>query len=620
MPAAALRTEPAMPDTRAADPRDVLRQTFGYDDFRPGQRPVVDALLSGISTLAVMPTGAGKSICFQVPALAMEGIAIVVSPLVALMQDQVAALRLAGVAADALHSAQDRETNVAVWRRAAAGETKILYMAPERLMTERMLVAVERLPVSLFAIDEAHCMSQWGPAFRPEYAQLGELAVRFPHAPIAALTATADEATRADIAGQLFTGREHRIFVAGFDRPNIHLAVQPKNGWTRQMTDFVDGRKGQSGIVYCLSRRKTEEAATALREAGHNATAYHAGLSPDERQERQDRFVTEPDLVMAATIAFGMGIDKPDVRFVFHTDLPGSTEAYYQEIGRAGRDGEPAEAMMIFGAGDIRLRRQFIANAESDEEHKLREEARLQSLIAYAEAQGCRRNAMLSYFGEEAGGPCGNCDNCLNPVELIDGQEDAEAIFGAILETGERYGQAHIVDVLRGAETEKVVKARHDRLQAFGSGERRSKPQWQGIIRQMIAAGFLEIDVSGYGGLHITSKGNDLSRGKERFSYRADTLTAGRTSPARREPKGAKASTSDLSEQDRALLDALKRERLDLAKERGVPAYVIFPDRTLIDMAMLRPGTLDEMAQVKGVGQTKLRTFGEAFLSVIRQA
>ncbi|MEL6505477.1 MAG: DNA helicase RecQ [Pseudomonadota bacterium] len=598
----------------------VLRDVFGYEAFRPGQEEVVDTLLSGQSVLAIMPTGAGKSLCFQVPALASDGIAIVVSPLVALMQDQVAALRLAGVAADAIHSNQDRDTNVAAWHRVMGGETRILYMAPERLMTDRMLGAIAKLPISLFAIDEAHCMSQWGPSFRPEYAELGRLSERFPTIPIAAMTATADAATRRDIEQQLFAihGRPYRTFQSGFDRPNIRLNVAPKGSWKNQLLDYVAKHRGKSGIVYCLSRRKTEEVAQILADAGFNATAYHAGLDRAEREARQRRFVTEDDLVMAATVAFGMGIDKPDVRFVFHTDMPASVEAYYQEIGRAGRDGDPADAMMIFGMGDIRLRRQFIDQEDTDDDHKRREVARLNALVTYAEAQTCRRQTLLAYFGDTID-PCGNCDNCISPVDLRDGQWEAEAVFDAIFETGQRFGQAHIIDVLRGAETEKIIKMRHDRLQCHGAGERYTKPQWQGIIRQMVAGGFLEIDVAGYSSLLITDKGNALTRGEGKFQYRADTLAPPRKSGRNTMGSTGKAQpVADLSERDGELLAALKSCRLALAKERSVPAYVIFPDKTLIDMAQRRPTNEEEFAQVRGVGRSKLDQFGEIFMDVVR--
>lgn len=597
------------------DKHTVLRDVFGYENFRPGQEEIIDTILSGTSVLAVMPTGAGKSLCFQVPALTMGGLAIVVSPLVALMQDQVAALRLAGVSADAIHSNQDRETNIAAWQRVAAGQTQILYMAPERLMTERMLAAIEKLPVSLIAIDEAHCMSQWGPSFRPEYAALGALTKRFANVPIAAMTATADKATRRDIEVQLFDG-PHKVFVSNFDRPNIRLDVLPKANWKDQLLDFVTARKGQSGIVYCLSRKKTEECASLLSQNGINATAYHAGLERNEREARQRRFVTEDGLVMAATIAFGMGIDKPDVRFVFHTDLPGSIESYYQEIGRAGRDGDPAEAMMVFGQGDIRLRRQFIDSEDSDEDHKTRELARLNALIAYAEAQTCRRQQLLAYFGDKSEA-CGNCDNCLNPVELRDGRDDAELVFGAIIDTGERYGQAHIVDVLRGTSNEKITKAGHDKTESFGAGARHARTEWQSIIRQMIAAGLLEVDTSGYYSLLITQKGNALTRGKGTFEYRADTLKP-IAKRQRRDVQGAAEPKTALSNTDRDLLAALKQKRMELAKAANVPAYVIFPDKTLIEIAEQRPKNIDAFAKIKGVGESKLEKFGEAFLDVVK--
>lgn len=604
--------KPAMDDLQHAKLR-VLRDIFGYQTFRDGQEEVVNCLLAGMSVLAVMPTGAGKSLCFQVPALALGGLSVVVSPLVALMEDQVAALKLAGVEAGAINSARDREENVATWRRAASGELSILYMAPERLMTERMLSALSRLPITLFAIDEAHCMSQWGPAFRPEYAELGKLSESFPDVPIAALTATADEATRKDIETQLFPG-PHKVFVAGFDRPNIKLSVSTKDSWKDQLLDFVLSRRGANGIVYCLSRKKTEEAAELLRANDINALAYHAGLSTQARAENQNRFFTEEGLVVCATIAFGMGIDKADVRYVFHTDLPGSVEAYYQEIGRAGRDAKPAEAQMLFGPSDIRLRRQFIDQEDSDNDRKWRENKRLDELINYADAMACRRQALLSYFGERSE-PCGNCDICLNPQELTDGTDDALMIFDAIFETNEIYGQAHIIDVLRGSNTEKIRKARHDDLECFGGGNGYSKALWQSLIRQLVSTGFLEVDIAGYGSLKITKKGNGLSQGKETFFYRKQE--AKESTKKAREKKKAIAAARDMSDRDLDLLSALKQRRLTIAKARGVPAYVIFPDKTLEDMAIVRPSSLDEMVQVKGVGQAKLKNFGEEFLAVI---
>ncbi|PCH46963.1 MAG: DNA helicase RecQ [Hyphomicrobiales bacterium] len=598
-----------------ADKFKVLKEVFGYDAFRPMQEDIIDTLLSGTSVLAVMPTGAGKSLCFQVPALTMDGLTIVVSPLVALMQDQVSSLKLAGVSADAIHSNQDRDANVEAWQRVASGETRILYLAPERLMTERMLNALSRLKIALIAIDEAHCMSQWGPAFRPEYATLGQLGKRFPNVPIAAMTATADEATRRDIEIQLFSG-PHKTFVSGFDRPNIQLNVLPKGGWKNQLLDYVEQRKGQCGIIYCLSRKKTEEAATLLQLNGINATAYHAGLEKSERSARQNRFVTEPDLVMAATIAFGMGIDKPDVRFVFHTDLPGSIEAYYQEIGRAGRDGDAADATMIFGAGDIRMRRQFIEQEDSDDDHKRRGISRLNALITFAEAQNCRRQTLLAYFGEETE-PCGNCDNCKNPVAAKDGSDEANLVISAILETGEIYGQAHVIDVLRGSESEKILKARHDQLPCHGDGAAILKPQWQAIVRQMIAGGFLFVDVAGYSSLKITDKGNAFTRGEGNFTYREQPLAPKRSSQSNSVSNRKMAPAMDLSERDQGLFGALKNKRLELAQERNVPAYVIFPDRTLQEIARRRPSSMEEFAEIKGVGKSKLQTLGEIFIDVV---
>ena len=417
--------------------RRVLKEVFGFDSFRPGQEAVIEALLAGRHVLTVMPTGSGKSLCFQVPALALGGLTVVVSPLVALMQDQVAALRLAGVAADAINSANTRADNVAAWRRAAGGGTRLLYMAPERLMTERMLEALGRLPVRLFAVDEAHCISQWGPSFRPEYEDLCRLRQLFPGVPIAALTATADAITREDIAERMFGG-EVESFVLGFDRPNIRLAVEMKRDWKRQCRGFVARHAGESGIVYCLSRRKTEETAALLADDGVRALPYHAGMEKEDREAHQNVFMTDPGVVIVATIAFGMGIDKADVRYVLHTDLPGSVEAYYQEIGRAGRDGAPAEAHMLYGLADIRMRRQFVEDEDAGPERRRREHKRLDALLGYCEAPACRRATLLEYFGERLD-PCGNCDVCLDPAERIDGTEDARKILSAVHRTGERF-------------------------------------------------------------------------------------------------------------------------------------------------------------------------------------
>ena len=569
----------------------------------------MDAVLDGRNVLSVMPTGSGKSLCFQVPALALGGLTLVVSPLVALMQDQVAALRLAGICADTINSSRDREENIAAWRRAASGQTRLLYLAPERLMTDSMLAALGKLPVRLIAIDEAHCISQWGPAFRPDYEALSRLREKFHGVPIMALTATADESTRADIMARLFGGEAQQI-VLGFDRPNITLTVAAKQDWKQQLLSFVKARPGQSGIIYCLSRKRTEEAAAHLAAHGITALAYHAGMSKETREANQNAFMTEPYTVMAATIAFGMGIDKSDVRYVFHADLPASLESYYQEIGRAGRDGQPAEAHMLFGLGDIRMRRMFIDQEETEESRKRREHQRLAALIGYCEASSCRRRTLLGYFGESAE-PCGNCDVCLSPVSLVDRTPEARKILDIVRQTGQRYGAQHIVDVLRGAQTEKILGSGHDRLDGFGSGSALKKEEWRSLIRQLVASEFLHHDLAGYGGLSLLDHGHALLRGERQFRYRADTAR----SVARKDR--AAAPSGELTPSQTALLAALKKLRLGIASERQLPAYLIFSDKTLLEMAQRTPRSLPEFAMISGVGASKLRDFGQVFVGAI---
>jgi len=600
-----------------AGARRILQETFGFSEFRPGQEAVINALLTGRNALAVMPTGSGKSLCFQIPALLLDELTIVVSPLVALMQDQVAALKLAGVAADGIHSGNERGENIEAWKLVAAGGTRLLYMSPERLMTERMLAALKRLPVKLFAIDEAHCISQWGPAFRPEYADLSRLRELFPDVPIAALTATADETTRGDIAKRLFGGHVEQ-FVLGFDRPNIRLTVTMKREWKRQLADFVSRFENDSGIVYCLSRRKTEDCAAMLAGKGIRALPYHAGMSSEEREANQNVFMTEPGVVIVATIAFGMGIDKADVRYVFHADLPASVEAYYQEIGRAGRDGAPAEAHMLYGLEDIRMRRQFIENEEAGDERRRREHKRLDALLGYCEAPACRRVALLEYFGERIE-PCGNCDACLTPAERVDGTEEACVILQASQQSGELFGAAHLIDILRGAQTEKITRFRHERLACFGAGAQRSVNEWRSLIRQMVAAGFLQIDIAGYGGIKINAKGRALIRGEGKFLYRKDTVVPRSSKSERRQARKQEQllAGQTLTEQQTALLARLKALRLELAKEREVPAYVVFADRTLIEIARRQPRTEAEFATISGVGAVKLERFAKYFLAEI---
>jgi ATP-dependent DNA helicase RecQ len=589
----------------------VLREVFGFDDFRPGQEDIVDHLIGGRHVLAVMPTGSGKSLCYQVPALVKQGLTIVVSPLVALMQDQVAALKLAGVAAETINSAVSREDNVNIWKRVASGLVRILYLAPERLMTERMIAALQRLDVNLIAVDEAHCISQWGASFRPEYEALHGLRNAFPDAPIGAFTATADEAARRDIVAKLFGGRAE-VFVSGFDRPNIKLTVQNKDNAKQQLLQFLEDHTGESGIVYALSRKSTEEIAEFLVGKKHRAVAYHAGLMPTQRSDAQDLFMTEKGVIVCATIAFGMGIDKPDVRFVFHADLPSSLDAYYQEIGRAGRDGAVAEAHMVFGLGDIRLRRQFIEQGDASEEHKRRESRRLDALVAYCEVPSCRRISLLGYFGEDSEA-CGNCDVCLSPGKTIDGTVEAKQVFETIRATGERFGAAHIVDVLMAKPNDKAVALNHTELHVFGVGKDRPRTEWQSIIRQLVGAGFLIHDVGGFGGLSLALKGRALLGGTGEFRYR-------KVEP-RVTKKSARAEViATLTESDpraAALLMRLKMLRMTIAKKARVPAYIIFSDRTLVDMASKVPLTKWDFGEVHGIGAAKQEQFAEVFLREI---
>lgn len=594
-----------------AAPEQLLESVFGLPAFRPGQREIVDRLLNGTHTLSVMPTGAGKSICYQVPALITEGLTVVVSPLVALMDDQVAGLHANGVAAACIHSNRSRDDNVADWRKVQDGSIKLLYLSPERLMTERMLVALQALNPAMFVVDEAHCISKWGFSFRPEYESLSNLRARFPNATLSAFTATADTATQQDIASKLFGG-DGDIVVRGFDRPNLRLAVTPKTDWRKQILEFIEPRRERSGIIYCLSRRLTEEVAAMLKEKGYLALPYHAGLPQDARRENQEIFMAEDATIMVATIAFGMGIDKPDIRYVFHLNLPGSVEAYYQEIGRAGRDGNPADVHMLYGLDDIRMRRQFIAQDDGNEDHKRREHKRLDSLLAYGEATTCRRVALLTYFGETTE-PCGNCDICDDPPTLIDGTKEAQMLLSAVVRTGEMFGAAHIVDVLRGSASEKILARSHDKLSVYGKGQDRPKNFWTAFIRQVVASGFLSIDVEGYGGLHLTDKAQAILKGKTSFKYR--NIPKAKT--ASRKSRIVEVEMDDI---DAELFADLKALRRDLAQHRKVPAYVVFSDATLRDMCLMKPADKATLALVNGVGPKKLKDFGDIFLNAIRNS
>ncbi|VAV99101.1 ATP-dependent DNA helicase RecQ [hydrothermal vent metagenome] len=590
----------------------VLKQTFGFDTFRPGQEEPIRALLDGKNVFCVMPTGAGKSMIFQVPALLGTGLTIVVSPLIALMQDQISALQLLGVQAETLNSTRSPDEISQTWDNIDSGLTRLLYMAPERLMNAGTLAAMQNLDIKLIAIDEAHCISQWGPSFRPEYEMLMDLKSHFPSVPIAALTASADQATRNDIAKKLFNGNVE-IFVSGFDRPNIALNVEPKAGWKRQLQAFVRDRQDQSGIVYCLSRKKTEEAASFLNDQGFTALAYHAGMAKEDREDNQRRFVKETGIIMTATVAFGMGIDKPDVRFVFHTDMPASMEAYYQEIGRAGRDGDPADAYMLYGLDDIRMRRQFIEQDASSDTEKRRAHKRLDTLIAYCEAPTCRRQTLLAYFSDDCE-PCNNCDVCLNPVELREGTREGQMALSAIVRTGQRFGPAHIIDILVGANTARLRQLRHDKLPTWGVGTDHDKTQWRSILRQLVAAGFAHLDVAEYGGLSVTEAGAQLLKGEKAFSFRP-LVSKLKTDPLTRP---ARAPAIDLDDDETVLFERLKKLRSKIAAERKVPAYFIFQDKSLRDMAKRQPVTTEDFAHIHGVGQAKLDQFADLFLSEIK--
>jgi ATP-dependent DNA helicase RecQ len=598
---------PTAPDA-VADPHAALKSVFGFDAFRPGQEEVVDAILAGRDTLAVMPTGAGKSLCFQLPALMREGLTIVVSPLIALMDNQVALLRAHGVRAGAIHSARPRLESVEDWRAASAGESQLLYMSPERLMTGRMLAALERLPVSLIVIDEAHCVSQWGHDFRPEYLALGALKGRFPEATLAAFTATADEATRREIVDKLFAGRA-AVFVQGFDRPNISLTVEDRGQNAKaRIAALVAEHPGEQGLVYCLSRKATEEVAEALRASGRAAVAYHAGLEDAVRRERLDRFLTEPEIIVVATVAFGMGVDKPDVRFVFHYNLPSSLEGYYQEAGRAGRDGAPARAVMLYGLGDLQLRRRMIETSNASDDQKRVERRRLDALVAYCETVECRRRMLLSYFGEAAE-PCGACDVCLDPPKTEDGTAAARLLLETIRATGERFGQGHVVDVLRGRGEAKATALGHDRLEVFGAGADRDANAWRAILRQLYAADVVAIEAE-YGGLRVAPRGERILKGDESIRLRlAPPLKARRRTAA---------ATGDLTASEDELLARLKRLRLELARAEQAPAYVVFSDRTLIDLVRLKPRNREQFALAHGVGAKKVERYADAFLAEIR--
>ena len=601
---------PALEAARAA-----MKTVFGFDRFREGQGEIIEAVLDGRDVLAVMPTGRGKSLCYQLPAILRGGLTVVISPLIALMRDQVEALRANGVEAGRLTSADTPEDRERVWDALDEGRLRLLYLAPERLAAPGLAQRLGRAGLHMIAVDEAHCVSQWGHDFRPDYLRIAEFAKAAGAEQITAFTATADEAARRDIAGRIFPA-EPAEFVAGFDRPNLHLAVAARTRGRDRLDAFVTARRGRPGIVYCASRKACEETAERLREKGLDALPYHAGLDPEVRSANQDRFVNGEAVVMCATIAFGMGVDKPDVRFVAHAALPKSMEAYYQEIGRAGRDGEPSDTLLLWSLSDAALRRRQIAESEMDEDRRRMELRRLDALIAYCEAPRCRRITLLGYFGEQAE-PCGACDLCDDPPALIDGTVLAQKAMSAIARTGQRFGIEHLINVLRGARTEKIAARGHDALPTFGVGADLSKEEWSGVFRQLFAAGAIRQPIDGHGEWVITARGKSILLGRETIELRPpEDRRSARTAKAA--PSASEAA--ELSDRDRSLYDALRKLRLELAQESGKPAYTVFSDRTLVQLATDRPASLDEMVGVFGVGATKLKRYGEAFLGVIANA
>ncbi|MDZ4309099.1 MAG: DNA helicase RecQ [Cypionkella sp.] len=590
-------------------PQDLLHSIFGFPGFRPGQEEIVDAVMAGRNTLAIMPTGGGKSLCFQLPALCREGVTVVISPLIALMRDQVRSLKEAGVEAGALTSGNTEEQTEEVFAALDAGRLKLLYMAPERLASSATLPLLRRINCTMIAVDEAHCVSQWGHDFRPDYLRIGELR-RALNVPLAAFTATADEETRAEIVTRLFDGKAPDSFLRGFDRPNIHLAFAVKDSPRDQILRFAGARRGQSGIVYCATRAKTETLAQALRAEAHSACFYHGGMDAEDRRRVEIRFQQEDGLIVVATVAFGMGIDKPDIRWVAHADLPKSIEGYYQEIGRAGRDGAPAETMTLYGPDDIRLRRTQIDEGAAPPDRKAADHGRLNALLGLAEAMACRRQVLLGYFGEIAE-PCGNCDLCQRPALLFDATDAVRKALSAMLRTGEWFGAGHLIDILTGNSTPKVREKGHDQLPTFAVGRDLSKPAWGAVFRQMMGRDLVRPDPDRFGALRMTDAARPILRGEAQITLRKDTID-------KAVPRVA--IKTQVSEEDASLLSALKAKRRALAEAAGVPAYVIFADKTLIEMAEIRPGSLDAMMGITGVGAKKLESYGAAFLQIITGA
>jgi len=593
---------------------EVLRSVFGYDSFRSSQAEIIGQVAAGGDAFVLMPTGSGKSLCYQIPALLRPGVGVVVSPLIALMQDQVSALRQLGVRAAFLNSTQSAAEVREVEGLVQAGALDLVYIAPERLLTDHTMALLAQSPLALFAIDEAHCVSQWGHDFREEYLQLFKLPQQFPQVPRVALTATADVLTRREIIERLLLEKA-RLFVTGFDRPNIRYRVALKQNQKQQLKAFLrDEHPADCGIVYCLTRRKTEEIADWLRGEGWNALPYHAGMEAEDRRRNQHRFQNEDGIIIVATIAFGMGIDKPDVRFVVHMDIPKSIEAYYQETGRSGRDGLPADALMLYGLSDVALMRQILGQSEADEAHKRIEVQKFNALLGFCETAACRRQVILNYFGETRYEPCGNCDTCQQPVETWDGTLAARKALYVAVQTGQLYGVGHLTDILTGTGTPRILEKGHNRLSAYGGGKELTNKEWASVFRQITALGYLTIDAEGHGSLIVTEAGQKVLAKQQTVRLRRDPLVKRERDKHYRTP----ADVIALPAAEQELWEALRELRLELARKAEVPPYVIFHDSTLREMMQRNPRTLGELGRLPGVGEVKLRRYGHFFLEVLR--